>query len=296
MMIDTKTILSTLAAGTAAFAFSVPVLADDAPHRQAPLADAEAEVDEAPEASAPESDEVDAKRPAYRDRDDAADADAEADADAPRDVVKVIKENQNLSTLVAAIQHAELTETLQQEGPYTILAPTNAAFRDLPAGTLSKLLKPENKAQLAELLKYHVIAGNVSAEQLAQQTSVQAASGQTLNVTSEDGTTMVNKSTVQDIDMPATNGTVHTIDTVLLPPNFMSSDEAAEDRDPAAKSERKPDSADGDMGSTGVDQGQTVKDPGSADEVDADAPANSDGGEDAGVADDGPEAPVGGTM
>jgi len=135
-------------------------------------------------------------------------------------VVDVAAGNPDFSTLVAAIKAADLVDALKGKGPFTVFAPTNAAFAALPAGTLDNLLKPENKAQLQAILKYHVIPARIESTALAGKTMTSPATlqGGTLAV---DGTTgvKVGGATVVAADVQASNGVVHVIDKVLLPAN-----------------------------------------------------------------------------
>jgi uncharacterized surface protein with fasciclin (FAS1) repeats len=138
------------------------------------------------------------------------------------DIVALAVKTEALSTLVAAVQAAELVETLQGTGPYTVLAPTNEAFAALPAGTLDTLLLPENKGDLASILTYHVIAGEVMAQDLTDGQVVTTVNGGTLTVDiTEEGVFFVDanggRAQVQSADVDASNGVVHVIDAVLLP-------------------------------------------------------------------------------
>ncbi|NWH07997.1 MAG: fasciclin domain-containing protein [Alphaproteobacteria bacterium] len=134
------------------------------------------------------------------------------------DIVDIAASNENFSTLVAAIKAADLVDTLKGAGPFTVFAPTNEAFAKLPAGTLEMLLKPENKDQLVAILTYHVVAGKVmSADLSGKAAEVATVEGSSLAV---DGTmgVKVNAAMVVTADVGATNGVIHIIDTVLLPP------------------------------------------------------------------------------
>ena len=138
------------------------------------------------------------------------------------DIVALAVKTETLSTLIAAVQAADLVETLQGEGPFTVLAPTNDAFAALPAGTLDTLLLPENKDQLASILTYHVIAGDIMAADLTNGQVVTTVNGGTLTVEISDaGVYFVDakggKAKVVTADVDASNGTVHVIDAVLLP-------------------------------------------------------------------------------
>lgn len=133
------------------------------------------------------------------------------------DIVDVASSNEDFSTLVAAVSAAGLVETLQGDGPFTVFAPTNAAFAALPEGTVESLLLPENKDQLVAILTYHVVPGNFPASQLVgKRGSLDTAQGGTLSVDGRDGV-KVNNATVIIPDVAASNGVIHAIDTVLLP-------------------------------------------------------------------------------
>lgn len=135
----------------------------------------------------------------------------------PMDIVEVATDA-GFTTLVAAVQAADLVETLQGPGPFTVFAPTDAAFANLPTGTLDNLLLPENKDQLASILTYHVVAGEVKAEQVVNLTSATTVQGQDIAITVIDGTVFLNGVAVTQTDIEASNGVIHIIDGVLLPP------------------------------------------------------------------------------
>jgi uncharacterized surface protein with fasciclin (FAS1) repeats len=133
-------------------------------------------------------------------------------------VVDVAAKNGSFNTLVAAVKAAGLVETLSGKGPFTILAPTDAAFAKLPAGTLEMLLKPENKKQLADILSYHVVPGVAAySDAVVKMTEVPTVLGSTVAVKVADGKVMLNGANVVAVDVEATNGVIHVIDTVLLP-------------------------------------------------------------------------------
>lgn len=140
---------------------------------------------------------------------------------APMTVVDVALSNPDFSTLAAAIQAAGLAETLAGPGPYTVFAPTNAAFAALPAGELDSLLLPENKDKLVKILSYHVIPGSVGSAALpAEADATATASINNLDLSvrvAADGTPMVNQAKITQADIPASNGVIHVIDTVLIP-------------------------------------------------------------------------------
>lgn len=135
------------------------------------------------------------------------------------DIVALASETGSLSTLVAAVQAAGLVETLQGPGPFTVFAPTNEAFAALPAGTLDNLLKPENKAQLAAILTYHVVSGAVRSTDLSNGMEAPTVNGANITVTLGDGSVMINDANVTTANVEASNGVVHIIDKVILPPS-----------------------------------------------------------------------------
>jgi uncharacterized surface protein with fasciclin (FAS1) repeats len=137
--------------------------------------------------------------------------------DSTPDIVEIAAANDQFSTLVAAVSAAGLVDTLEGDGPFTLFAPTNAAFAALPAGTVENLLKPENKDQLVKVLTYHVVPGAVTSDQLAgQRMDVATVQGQTVRVNGIDGV-RVNNARVTQADIIASNGVIHRIDRVLLP-------------------------------------------------------------------------------
>ncbi len=123
-----------------------------------------------------------------------------------------------VTTLVTAIKAAGLVETLKGPGPFTVFAPTNAAFAKLPAGTVEDLLKPENKEKLKSVLLYHVHAGEAVPAAKVKTMSLSTANGKPLNVKVDGGTVMINNAKVIKTDVPASNGVIHWIDTVVMPP------------------------------------------------------------------------------
>ncbi|MEO0465119.1 MAG: fasciclin domain-containing protein [Pseudomonadota bacterium] len=131
-------------------------------------------------------------------------------------IVDVASAAGSFNTLLAAADAADLVGALSGEGPLTVFAPTDAAFAALPAGTVESLLLPENKDQLAGILKLHVIAGKVTSDQLAGQVIEAETLNGTVTVDGTDGVT-VNGATVISADVMADNGVIHVIDAVLLP-------------------------------------------------------------------------------
>ena len=140
----------------------------------------------------------------------------EAPAEA-QDIVAIASGNEDFSTLVAAVAAAGLVEVLQGEGPFTVFAPTNDAFAALPAGLVDKLLLEENKDVLVKILTYHVVSGAVLAADVTAG-EVPSVEGQNITVTTEGGV-MVNNANVIATDVIASNGVIHVIDAVILPPD-----------------------------------------------------------------------------
>ena len=131
-------------------------------------------------------------------------------------IVEVASANPDFSTLVAAVQAADLVETLSSDGPFTVFAPTNEAFAALPDGVLDALLLPENKETLTEILTYHVVAGKVMAADVTAG-EVDTVEGSPITITT-DGGVKVNDANVTATDVEASNGVIHVIDAVIVPP------------------------------------------------------------------------------
>jgi uncharacterized surface protein with fasciclin (FAS1) repeats len=125
--------------------------------------------------------------------------------------------NGSFTTLAKALTAAGLVDTLKGKGPFTVFAPTDAAFAKLPAGTLESLLKPENKAKLQRVLTYHVVAGSVKAADVVKLHSAKAVSGDMIDITVQGAAVKVNDAHVTATDVMASNGVIHVIDTVILP-------------------------------------------------------------------------------
>ncbi|HET9911413.1 MAG TPA: fasciclin domain-containing protein [Anaerolineales bacterium] len=135
------------------------------------------------------------------------------------DIVDTAISDGRFTTLVAAVQAAGLVETLKGEGPYTVFAPTDDAFAALPAGTLDSLLLPENKQQLTDILLYHVVSGKVMASDVVGLTSAPTVLGKDATIKVEDGKVFLNDNVEVIItDIETSNGVIHVIDAVLLPP------------------------------------------------------------------------------
>jgi len=133
------------------------------------------------------------------------------------DIVDIAASNGNFNTLVAAVTAAGLVDTLKGDGPFTVFAPTDAAFAALPAGTVESLLLPENKDTLVSILTYHVVPGAVTSDALAgQRLSVATVNGADVHIDGRNGV-KVEDSNVTTADIIASNGVIHVIDAVLLP-------------------------------------------------------------------------------
>ncbi len=135
------------------------------------------------------------------------------------DIVDVAVGAGSFNTLAAALGAAGLVDTLKGAGPFTVFAPTDAAFAKLPAGTVENLLKPENRAQLVSILTYHVVPGDIRARQLlGRVTPATTVQGGRVTVNGQGGRVRVNGVNVTSADVLASNGVIHVIDTVLMPP------------------------------------------------------------------------------
>jgi len=139
------------------------------------------------------------------------------DASSEKDIVDTAVSAGQFKTLVAAVQAADLVDTLRSDGPYTVFAPTDEAFAKLPDGTVENLLKPENKDQLVAVLTYHVVPGKIMSSDIAgKKAEVATVQGSELSVDATNGV-MVDNAMVVAADIEASNGVIHVIDTVVLP-------------------------------------------------------------------------------
>ncbi|HZQ93810.1 MAG TPA: fasciclin domain-containing protein [Candidatus Sulfotelmatobacter sp.] len=138
---------------------------------------------------------------------------------AEKDIIDTAVSAGSFNTLAAALRAADLIDALKGEGPFTVFAPTDDAFKKLPPATLESLLKPENKEKLRAILTYHVVSGKVTAEQVMKLSTAKTLNGQNVGITTHGGTVMVNNAKVVKADIPASNGVIHVIDTVILPAN-----------------------------------------------------------------------------
>ncbi len=132
-------------------------------------------------------------------------------------IVGIASSNADFETLTAALKAAELVGTLEGKGPFTVFAPTDAAFAKLPAGTLEHLLKPENKAELVGILTYHVVAGKVMAADVVKLSSAKTVNGKEAKIAVQNGKVMIDGANVTTTDIAAGNGVIHVIDSVITP-------------------------------------------------------------------------------
>ena len=133
------------------------------------------------------------------------------------DIVETAIKAGSFNTLVAAVQAAELVETLKSKGPFTVFAQTDEAFSQLDKATLESLLKPENKDQLVAILTYHVVAGKVMSTDITDNMQPSTVNGSTINIKLSNGKVMINDATVITADVDTDNGVIHVIDKVLIP-------------------------------------------------------------------------------
>jgi uncharacterized surface protein with fasciclin (FAS1) repeats len=143
---------------------------------------------------------------------------AVADNDSQKDIVKVAVGSPDHTTLVTAVKAAELVDVLSNAGPFTVFAPTNAAFDKLPAGTVENLLKPENKAALSDILEYHVAIGGYQMDRFTDGQTLNMANSGNVKVTIVDGKVILNGNATIIGTVQASNGIVHVVDGVILPP------------------------------------------------------------------------------
>lgn len=136
---------------------------------------------------------------------------------ATKDIVDTAVSAGSFNTLVAAVKAAGLVDTLKGDGPFTVFAPTDAAFAKLPQGTVAELLKPENKKKLQSILTYHVVSGKVKAAQVIKLTGAKTVQGEKVDIAVKNGAVSVDGAKVVKTDVETTNGVIHVIDNVLLP-------------------------------------------------------------------------------
>ncbi len=140
------------------------------------------------------------------------------DDESAKDVVKVAAGSKDHTTLVAAVKQAELVDVLSNAGPFTVFAPTNAAFDKLPKGTVQDLMKPENKAKLQDILQYHVYVGSLKTDMMQDGQTFNQVNGGNITVSKKDGKVMINNTATVIASIPASNGIIHVVDGVLVPP------------------------------------------------------------------------------
>jgi uncharacterized surface protein with fasciclin (FAS1) repeats len=133
------------------------------------------------------------------------------------DIVDTAVAAGDFTTLVAAVKAAGLVDTLKGEGPFTVFAPTDAAFAKLPKGTVESLLKPENKDKLVAILTYHVVPAKVPSKDVKPM-KAPTVNGAEATITVKDGTVMIDNAKVTAVDIYASNGVIHVIDSVIMPP------------------------------------------------------------------------------
>ncbi|MFL5808540.1 MAG: fasciclin domain-containing protein [Flavisolibacter sp.] len=141
------------------------------------------------------------------------------DDESAKDVVKVAAGSKDHTTLVAAIKQAELVDALSNAGPFTVFAPTNAAFDKLPAGTVEELMKPEDREKLQDILQYHVFLGSLKTDFMQDGQVLNEVNGGNISISKKDGKTIINNTVTIIATIPASNGIIHVIDGVLLPPS-----------------------------------------------------------------------------
>ncbi len=142
---------------------------------------------------------------------------ANAKEEKTKDIVDTAVAAGNFKTLAAALKAAGLIEALKGEGPFTVFAPTDEAFKKLPEGTVEMLLKPENKAKLTAILKYHVVSGKVMAADVIKLKEAKTLQGDMVKIAVDDGKVKINGANVVTPDVKASNGVIHVIDAVILP-------------------------------------------------------------------------------
>ncbi len=140
------------------------------------------------------------------------------DNESAKDVVKVAAGSKDHTTLVAAVKQAELVDALSNAGPFTVFAPTNAAFDKLPKGTVEDLIKPENKEKLQDILQYHVYVGSLKTDLMQDGQTLNQVNGGNITISKKDGKVVINNTATVIASIPASNGIIHVIDAVLVPP------------------------------------------------------------------------------
>ena len=139
------------------------------------------------------------------------------DKHSSQDIVETANSAGSFNTLATALTEAGLIEALKAEGPFTVFAPTDEAFKKLPEGTLNTLLKPENKEKLVSILTYHVVPGKIKAKQVTALDSAKTLQGNSVSIKTKNGKVYVDNAQVIKTDIMASNGIIHVIDSVILP-------------------------------------------------------------------------------
>ena len=142
-----------------------------------------------------------------------------ASADEPMDIVDTAVEAGSFNTLAAALEAAGLVDALKGDGPFTVFAPTDEAFKALPDGTLESLLEEENNDTLVAILTYHVVPGSINSTEALEAGSATTLQGSDVTISVEDGQPMVNNANIVSTDIECSNGVIHVIDAVILPPS-----------------------------------------------------------------------------
>lgn len=148
-----------------------------------------------------------------------AEAETEMAGDTLGSIAEIASNDARFSTLVTALDSAGLVQTFQGDGPFTVFAPTNEAFNQLPEGTVQDLLQPENRERLTAILTYHVVEGANMAADVQGMSSVTTLEGSDLSISTSNGSVQVGDATVVQADVEASNGVIHAIDAVLMPPS-----------------------------------------------------------------------------
>lgn len=141
------------------------------------------------------------------------------DKDSKPDIPRIASGSKDHTTLVAALKAAEYLDVVSNAGPFTVFAPTNAAFDKLPAGAVETLIKPENKDKLRDILEYHVAVASYKPEMLRDGMNINMANSGNIKISNKDGKITINDSATVVASIPASNGIIHVVDAVLLPPS-----------------------------------------------------------------------------
>ena len=138
-----------------------------------------------------------------------------------KDIVETVTLSDEFSIFAEALSAADLLETLKDQGPYTVFAPSDEVFSNLPVGTLDYLFKPENKRILTCMLRYHIVSGKITAEEIARFRELKALNGEVLTIAARYGTVMVDRGTITVENIECSNGLIHVIDQVAVPKRWL---------------------------------------------------------------------------